>query len=468
MTRSRIGVLLACVLTLASSALPAAAGYWPLRPTDAPAELLDGGTAIDTAVPPSASAAVSVQVPPLGATPLPAPQAASQITLTGPADPPSPIHVNGVLQYRLFTAPTPAAAGDVNLNVLTPTPQFPQVNDGIAEAAINATFSPTFSIFADLSLESTTGEVSPLASSDIEEAYFDLHNAFGLQGWGFRGGRDRVKLGVIGLLLDENVYDGGRRDGFEGRVTQVGPLSFFGFMQYSLDDGLQLFNWQSSRRVWGGSVAAQVGRGWTVDAAYRTDTAGPAEVGPCPGVGCNVGSGWSVSAEGNLTRGVDLTAEAATYTQLGDVARWYFEPSVAFDLQQLLGLSLQPLLTVWYKNFDPYTAPLDAPLGHELLPGFFSPFNTNDNLTAVGAELDLTVTPALLPFVAVERGAYKNAGPNYTVFSIGAAYNFTTDMVVKVSYNSYQVDTGVVTTSPVSGLQLSNTGIYVLELTKTF
>jgi hypothetical protein len=468
MSRGSIGMLLACVLTLACSAPPAAAGYWPLEAAGVPAALLDGGTGMDTAVPSTASAAVSVEVPPLDATPLRALQAASQITLTGPADPPSPIHINGVLMYRLFTAPIPAAAGGDNLNELTPTPQFPNVNDGIVETAISATVSPTLSIFTDLSLESTTGEVSPLAASDIEEAYFDLHNAFGLQGWGFRGGRDRIKLGAFGLLLDENVYDGGRRDGFEARATQVGPFSFLGFMQYSLDDGLQLFNWQSSRRVWGGSVAAQVGRGWTVDAAYRADTADPGEVGPCPGLGCNVGSGWSVSVEGTLTRGVDLTAEAATYTQLGDVARWYFEPSVAFDLQQLLGLPAQPILTVWYKNFDPYTAPLDAPLGDELLPGFFSAFNTNDNLTAVGAELDLTVTPALSVFFVAEWGAYKDAGPNYNVFSIGASYSFGTDMVVKLSYNSYLVDTGVVTTSPVTGLQLSNAQIYVLELTKTF
>lgn len=381
-------------------------------------------------------------------------------------DPPSRIHINGVVMYRLLTDPYPPVAGGANVNALTPTPDVPTIHDGIIETATTWTFSPTVNLFADLTLENTTG--ADFTPSDIEETYLDAHNLGGVPGLGVRLGRDRIKLGVQGLLLDENVFDGGRRDGFEARAAQVGPLSFLGFMQYALDNGLQLFNWQSSRRVWGGSVAAQVLPGWTVDLAYRTDTAGAAEVGPCPGPGCNAGSGWSLGLEGSLTPAVDLTVEAASYTQTGDIARWYFEPSVALDLQQLLGLPAQPVLTFWYKNFDPYTAPLDAPLGHLLLPADFSAFNTNDNLTAFGGKLNLTVTPVLSVFLIAEWGAYKNGGPNYNVYSIGAAYAFSADVVAKVSYNSYLVDGGAVTTSPVTGLQLSNAQIFLVELTKTF
>jgi len=474
MNRIRHGMLLAGVLTVACSAV-AAAGYRTAPPTGASVELLDGGAGVDAAGPSMAPAAVALQVPPLDATPQPALQPAPQVTLQAPAAgsaaPPSPIHVSGVLQYRLFNSPTPPVAGGANLNTpLTPTPDFPTVNDGIAETAISWTMSPHVSLFADLALESTTGEVSPFATSDIEEAYLDIHNVFGAPGFGsgLRVGRDRIKLGVIGLLLDENVFDGGRRDGFEARATQLAPVSFLGFMQYALDNGLQLFNWTSSRRVWGDSVTAQIAPGWTADLAYRADTADPAEMGTCPGQGCNVGSGWSVGFEGLITPAIDLRVEAAAYTQVGGSAEWYFEPSVTFDLQQLLGLPAQPVLTFWYKNFDPYTPPIDAPLGHLLLPGDFSAFNTNDNLTAVGGELDLTVTPAVGVFFVAEWGTYKDAGPNYSVYSIGVKYNFSVDALIKLSYNNYFVDTGVVTTSPVSGLQLSNAPIYLLELTKSF
>lgn len=460
MTPIRNGALLACALTLVGGPA-AAAGYWTPRPGAPAAELLDDGAGGDPAVLPIPSAALSLQVPPpdLALQPL----AAQSAT---PADQPSPIHITGVLMYRLFNDPYPPVAGGANLNALTPTPAFPTIHDGIVETATTWTFSPSVYLFADLTLENTTG--AGFSPSDIEEAFLDAHNLFGVSGLGLRLGRDRVKLGVTGLLLDENVFDGGRRDIVEARLNQVGPFSFLGFMQYALDDGLQLGNWTSSRRVWGGSVAMRVLRNVTVYGAYRTDTADAGEVGTCPGQGCNVGSGWSVGLEADLTPAVNVTVEAATYTQQGDIARWYYEPSIAFDLQQLFGLPAQPVLTFWYKNFDPYTAPLDAPLGHLLLPADFSAFNTNDNVTAVGGKLNLTVLPTLSVFLEAEWGSYKNGGPNYNVYSVGAAYSITTDVVAKVSYNSYLVDGGVVTTSPITGLQLSNAQIFMVELTKTF
>lgn len=376
------------------------------------------------------------------------------------------LQISGVMQYRLFNSANPPAAGGANLNVLAPVPGLPTIHDGILETATTWMISPSLSFFADLTLENTTG--ADFTPSDIEETYLDIHNVAGLPGFGLRLGRDRVKLGFIGLLLDENVFDGGRRDGIDAKLAQVGPVSFTGFMQYALDDGLQVGQWTSSRRVWGGSAQVEIGPGWAVNVGFRTDTAGAADVGTCPGLGCNTGTGWSASVEGVVTPGVTLTMEAATYRLTGDIARWYYEPSLALDLDQLMGLPAQPVLTLWYKNFDPYAPPLDAPLGALLLPSDFSAFNTNDNLTAAGARLDVTVTPALGVFVLAEWGTYKSGGPKYNVFSAGAKYNFTASTLLKVSYNSYLVDGGVVTTSPVSGLQLSNAQILEVELSKTF
>src|SRR5690349_22044491 len=134
---------------------------------------------------------------------LAAPGGAQQAT---PDRGPSPIQVSGVLQYRLFNDPYPPVAGGANFNALTPTPAFPTLHDGILETAITWTLSPNLSLFADLTLENTTG--SDFLPSDIEETYLDWHGLFGLPGFGIRLGRDRVKLGFIGLLIDETVFDG--------------------------------------------------------------------------------------------------------------------------------------------------------------------------------------------------------------------------------------------------------------------
>lgn len=391
--------------------------------------------------------------------------AAIQAAASTPGQP-SNFQISGVVQYRLFNDPYPPVAGGANLNALTPTPAFPTLHDGILETAITWKFSPNLSLFADLTLENTTG--ADFSPSDIEETYLEARNLFGLTGSDLRIGRDRVKLGFTGLLIDETVFDGGRRDGVDAKFAQLGPVSLFGFMQYALDDGLQVGNWSSSRRAWGGSAEVQLAPGWAVNVSVRADTAGAGETGTCPGLGCNVGTGWSAGIEGTVSPGITLTMEAATYTQSGDVARWYYEPTLVLDLQQLLALPAQPVLTLWYKSFDPYTAPLDAPLGHLLLPADFSAFNTNDNLTGVGGRLDVSLTPRFGVFLLAEWGSYKGGGPNYSVYSVGAKYNISSDTLIKISYNSYLVDRGVVTTSPITGLQLSNAQVTEVELSKTF
>ncbi|GEM_PF-6486783 len=385
----------------------------------------------------------------------------------GPQDPPqaSAIQIAGVLQYRFLTSPVPPAPNGNN-NDLAPTTDFPTIHDGLLETAITWTLSPSFTLFADLSLENTTGQ--DFNTSDIEEAYVDAHDLFGVSGSGVRFGRDRIKLGFDGLLLDETIFDGGRRDGVEMRFSQLGPVTLLGFMQYALDDGLQLGNWSSSRRVWGAQADVALGAGWALTVSYRADTAADVNGGACPGIGCNTGSGFSAGIQGALVPGIDLVVEAASYTQSGDIARWYYEPSLTLDLQQLLRLPAQPVFRIWYKNFDPYTAPLDAPLGHLLTPDEFGVFNINDNLTGLGGRLDVAVTPSLGLFGLAEWGTYKDGGPNYTVYSVGIKYSLTTDILIKLSYNSYQVDGGTVTTSPISGLQLANAQMYELELTKSF
>ena len=400
-----------------------------------------------------------------------APPPVVQALQAAPSDPPlltlpSNIQVSGVLLYRFVDNTLPPVAGGSNLNDLTPAPD-PSLSDGSVEVAVNWTLSPSFSVFADLSPDYDTD--FQWASSDIEELYIDAHNLFGVPGFGIRLGRDRIKLGLDGLLLDENVFDGGRRDGVEMRMTQLGPVSILGFMQYAVDDGLQVGNWTSTRRVWGARAEAQVGSSWNVDVSYRADTAADVEAGPCPGIGCNLGSGLSGSVEGNLMAGVDLTMEAATYTQSGDLARDYYAANLTLDLQHLLKLqSLQPVLTLWYKDFDPYTAPLDAPLGHLLTPDDFGLFNTNDNLTAGGARLDLGITPTLSVFALAEGGTYKDGGPNYNVFSVGVKYQLSANTLIKLSWSSYWVDGGIVTTSPVSGLQLSDNQMIELDLQRAF
>jgi hypothetical protein len=461
-------VLLAGVLALVIGGAAPVVGAWApvgLAPAGGSSTLMDGLTSYD-------SLGIFAGTSALDVASWPALYALQGGAPAGRDQAGAPFQISGILMYRLLTSglpPSAAVAAGGNVNALTPTLAFPTIHDGTIETASTWRFSPIVSLFADLTLENTTG-TPDLSASDIEQAYFDVHGLFGMPGFRLLVGRERIKLGLDGLLLDESTFDGGRRDGVEMQLSQLGPVSLLAFMQYSLDDGLQIGNWMSTRRVWGASAETELA-GWTVNVAFRTDTAGnAADAGTalCPGLGCNTGTGWSAGVEGNLAQGVSLTVEAATYTLSGDVARWYYQPSVAFDLQQLLGLPAQPVLTLWYKSFDPYTPPLDAPLGHLQTPGDFGIFNTNDNLTGVGARLDVTVTPALSLFGLAEWGKYKNGGPNYNALSAGVIYNFSANTVVKVSYNSYLVDGGIVVTGPVSGLTLGNAQVLLVELTRSF
>jgi hypothetical protein len=285
-------------------------------------------------------------------------------------------------------------------------------------------------------------------------------------GLNFRVGRDAIRLGPVGLLLEEVLHDDDRRDGVQVWLPPIGPIHLTAFMQWALAD------WTTTRRLLGGRADAQLAPGWILGLNYRADTASAADAGTCPGTDCATGSGYGVDLEGNVAPGLNLVLSYATYTQTGDVARVYYQASLVIDLETLARMPrFGPVVTVWYKNFDPYTIPGglgSVPRGGFLTPDSFHLFNVNDNLTAVGSRLDLRLLNNLTVFALGEWGTYKDGGPGYSVFSAGARYNLPHNVVIKITYNTYSVDGSMVTTSPVSGLQLADTRLYEVEVTKSW
>ena len=155
-----------------------------------------------------------------------------------------------------------------------------------------------------------------------------------------------------------------------------------------------------------------------------------------------------------------------------DVARVHYQAELAIDLKDLAGIRLfEPVLTIWYKNFDPYTIPGSdgtVPRGGFLTPDDFKLFNINDNLTAVGASLELQLLSNLTFLAVGEWGTYKDGGPSYSVYSLGVEFRFPENFAVKLTYNVYTVGGGSVETSPVSGIELSNATVYQIEFTKSW
>ncbi|TMI77941.1 MAG: hypothetical protein E6H04_13345 [Bacillati bacterium ANGP1] len=78
------------------------------------------------------------------------------------------------------------------------------------------------------------------------------------------------------------------------------------------------------------------------------------------------------------------------------------------------------------------------------------------------------MTPPLSVFALAEWGTYKGGGPSYTVYSIGAKYALSANTLLKAALNAYSVGGGIVTTSPLSGLQLSNAQVFQVELQRSF
>ena len=370
-----------------------------------------------------------------------------------------PLQVSWVLTYTYTNAAAPATAD--NPNYTGPGESMPQVTEPGFEVCLTWTPTPSVTLFADVT--ATAPSDSP-ALITIDRLYLDLPNTLGAKDLRFRIGRDQVSLGPLGLLLNEPDL-GSDRDGFQMWLPPIGPVHLFGFYQFALDDR------STSRRVWGGRAESEVVPGLTLGANYRADIAAAADMGSCPGVDCATGSGFSVDLDGNIGPGLALTLTYGNYTQTGDVARDYYVAEVAFDLKELAGMGLHPVLTFSYKDLAPYTIPGadgTVPQGGFQTPDDLKLFNINDNLTAVGTRLELELLSNVAFFSLGEWGAYKDSGPTYQVYSAGLEFSFPDNITVKVTYNAYTVAGGSVTTSPVSETDLSNATVYQVEFTKSW
>lgn len=334
------------------------------------------------------------------------------------------LHTSFVFTYKYVTAPMPSVAGDENYN--GPTPDTPDTHEVSLDIGLNLTLGAHAGMFAVISPSAKTGEDTAI---EIERFYLDLRD-LGARGLGLRLGRDAIRLGQIGLLLDEVVFDEDRRDGVQAWIP-LGPARLFAFYQWALND------WTTTRRVVGARVEAPLIAGWTLGLNYRADLADDIDMGTCPGTDCATGAGFSVDLDGTLVPGIVVTLAYASYTQTGDTARVHFEAIAVFDLARLGGIKkFDPVVTLWYKNFDPYTMPggLEAvvPRGNFDTPDDFHLFNINDNLTALGAGLQLQVTRNVVVFGLGEWGTYKDAGPGFSVFSAGVKYRPVSNTEIKI------------------------------------
>lgn len=382
------------------------------------------------------------------------------------ADPPAPqeqpnYRVAGVFTYKFKNAPVAPAPG--NANYTGPDSGAPSTHEVSLELGITWAASPKAVLFADLNTKYAS-DVG-FTTISIERLHLTVADSLGIRDLKSRIGRDGIRLGVEGLLLDEVLHDDDRRDGVELWLSPARAVNVYGFVQYALDDRT------TSRRVWGGRADSDF-NGWTLGLNYRADTASAVDAGTCPGITCNTGSGFGVDGEGSIRPGVGLTFAYARYTQTGDVPRNYDRVDLVFDLDQLRGpQALHPVVTLWYKNFDPYTIPGadgTAPRGGFVTPDDFKLFSVNDNLAALGSRVDLQLTNDLALLARGEWGTYKGGGPTFNVYSVGLRYGFPQNNIVKLSYNAYAVAGGSVTTSPASGIVLSNATVYQLEFTKSW
>ncbi len=367
--------------------------------------------------------------------------------------------IAGVFTYKFKKAAVPAAVGGTNYN--GPGADSATTHEVSLELGFTLAPNPNASLFADLSTKYTSD--SGMTTIDWERFHLTLRDTLGVHGLNSRIGRDAIRLGADGLLLEEVLHDGDRRDGVQVWLPAIGAVKVTGFWQFAIDDRT------TSQRLWGGRAEADV-HGWILGLNYRADTPSASDAGTCPGPACNTGKGFGVDLEGTIIPGVGLTLAYASYTQTSDIARTYYQADLVLDLDQLVGPdSLHPVLTVWYKAFDPYTIPGadgTVPRGGFLTPDDFKLFNVNDNLTAVGSRVDLQLTSNLAVLALGEWGTYKGGGPAFNVYSVGLRYSFPQSIIVKLTYNAYAVAGGSVTTSPISGIQLSNAIVYQLEVTK--
>jgi hypothetical protein len=366
----------------------------------------------------------------------------------------------GVTTALKYFSSTPPAAGGDNYS----GPEQSAAGQAEFTLQLGMAVSANASALARIKIESASGEPAVVT---VERLYLNIRNAFGVRGLDLRPGRDAVTLGPIGLLLDEESYEDGRRDGLQVWLPEWGPLRVYLFAQWALDD------MSTSRWLAGGRAELAIMPGWTLGANLRSDMAGVADAGACPGVDCNSGGGFGVDLEGQVIRGATLTLAYAAYTQTSDLTRAHWQANLVLELERLIGLRrFEPVVTLWYKNFDAYTIPGGsggaAPRGGFGTPDDFVLFNINDNLTAFGGKLELELPRRVEFFILGEFGAYKGGGPSYSILSVGLAHSLAQNVEIKVAYNKYAVAGGSVVTGPVALIELADVGLWQLSFEGTW
>jgi hypothetical protein len=362
------------------------------------------------------------------------------------------IEVNPLLKY---TSGSGVPAGGDNYN--GPAGQM-AIGGGELSLRLGITLGESAGVVALTKLEYESGGSLEIT---LQQLYIDIHSLVGVNGLRLRIGRDFVSLGPIPLLLDEEFYEDSR-DGLQLWLPEFGPVKLFVFGQWGLAD------LSTSRSVMGARAELTVSPSVVLGLNYRVDRADAADAGICPGVDCNTGSGIGADVSVTILDGATLVLAYAAYTQTGDIARSHYQASLELDLKTLAHMEAhEPKITLWYKSFGPYTTPGGpggtAPRGAFWTPDDFNLFNINDNLTAFGARLDLTLHESLGAFALGEWGIYKDGGPSYRVFSAGLTYAVNTNVSLKLTYNTYSVTGGTVTTSPVSGVMLGDVGVLHFE-----
>lgn len=369
------------------------------------------------------------------------------------------LDVGVTTELKYFSSTPPVAGGDNYAG-----PGQPAAGQAELTLQLGMAFSAHASALARIKIEYASGEA---AAVGVERLYLNIRNAFGVRGLDLRPGRDAITLGPIGLLLDEEFYEDGRRDGLQVWLPEWGPLRVLVFAQWALDD------MSTSRWLAGGRAELSILPGWTLGVNARSDMAGAVDAGACPGVDCNTGGGFGVDLEGQVIRGATVTLAYASYTQTGDLARSHWQANLVLELERLIGLRrFEPVVTLWYKNFDAYTIPGGpggtAPRGAFGTPDDFILFNINDNMTAYGGKLELELPRRVEFFVLGEFGTYKGGGPSYSIFSVGLSHSLAQNVEIKVAYNKYTVAGGSVVTGPVSLIELADVGLWQISFEGTW
>jgi hypothetical protein len=290
------------------------------------------------------------------------------------------------------------------------------------------TVAPDVSVFIRPRWFSNTGNQFVL---DYDLGYLEVRNFLGWEGLTLRAGLDRLTLGaVVGLLLSEPSYDPAHRTGVS-LTGSLGPFRFLAFTQFA--DPTNAFG----PTVYGGRLSFGLLPGWTLGVNGRWDrnVLGTTQQG----------QGFSADLVADLVSGLRLRVEYASYSNdtLGQQGNYLFA-DLTFNLAQLAGMeTFNPVITVWYKNYDVNWLPAPAP---GLVPGNFTaygwPFVTignRDDLNTFGARLDLTLFENVGVWVASEFGNIKSTNQSWNLWFAGARWEIAPRTPIMVYYANTQV-----------------------------